>query len=144
MTELRRPLEWLPRAQALPAVAVAASGAAGTQLLQALARLDPLPALEGVVSANEVVVLGPFDALPWVEGAVYLGREPEAPTLLLPTTLKPAVPLPWLASAVVALCPVGRVAVLPQSRRIVPLHAARLIESHTLRAALLGGEGGAP
>ena len=40
---------------------------------------------------SPVVVLGATEALPWVDGVNYLGRDPDAPRLLLPTMLRPAV-----------------------------------------------------
>lgn len=38
--------------------------------------------------------------LPWVDGVVYLGRDPAAPRLLLPTALRPAVPAELFEPAV--------------------------------------------
>lgn len=34
-----------------------------------------------------LVAMGPAEDLPWVDDAVWLGRDPEAPTLLVPTVL---------------------------------------------------------
>jgi hypothetical protein len=60
---------------------------------------DELARLEAVASARLVVVVGPSEALPWVPDIEYFGRDPEVPSLLLPTALAPSVPPAWLARA---------------------------------------------
>jgi hypothetical protein len=47
-----------------------------------------------------LVVLGPD--LPWVDGSIYLGSDPAAPAMLLPTTRAPSVPVDLLAGALAA------------------------------------------
>jgi hypothetical protein len=44
-----------------------------------------------VSGPDVLLVVG--DELPWADGVVYLGRDPDAPKLLLPTTLMPEVPV---------------------------------------------------
>ncbi|HKV06746.1 MAG TPA: hypothetical protein VJ725_01325, partial [Thermoanaerobaculia bacterium] len=61
-----------------------------------------LARLEGVAGEDLLVLLGPAADLPWADGTVYLGRDPEAPSLLLPTTREPSVPLPLLEQALIA------------------------------------------
>jgi hypothetical protein len=58
--------------------------------------------LSGVAASGLLVVLGEAGELPWVDGSVYLGRDPEAPALLLPTTHEPALPLPLVERALLA------------------------------------------
>lgn len=87
---------WHPRPSPLEACAVAASGvAARTLALRCLARDDEqLAALRGVsVGRDGLILLGDFGVLPWADGALYLGRDDQAPSLLLPTTLQPDAPL---------------------------------------------------
>jgi hypothetical protein len=89
---------------------------------------DELRALNGVVGAELVVLLGPEEALPWVDGAGYLGLDPLAPALLLPTTLEPSVPADLFERALLAAhwaSELGRpLAVLPDAGSIAALGGA--------------------
>ncbi|HSK79259.1 MAG TPA: hypothetical protein VLQ45_22595 [Thermoanaerobaculia bacterium] len=98
------PVVWRPRTRPLLPVGAAARGRAARLLAERLlARSDEeLARLEGVAGEDLLVVLGPPAELPWADGAVYLGRDPEAPSLLLPTTREPSVPLPLLEQALIA------------------------------------------
>lgn len=104
------PIAWRPRAVPLEPVGMAARGEAARALARRLlARSDEeLARLTGVAGQDLVLVLGnPGNAadtalLPWVDGAVYLGRDPRAPSLLLPTNREPTVPLPLVERALVA------------------------------------------
>ena len=49
-----------------------------------------------------LLVLGREEDLPWIDGIVYLGKDPGAPSLLLPTTLEPDVPPALLERAILA------------------------------------------
>jgi hypothetical protein len=75
------------------------------------------------------VLLGAAEDLPWVPGVVYLGREAEAPSLLLPTTLAPTVPAALLLQAFQKQFPelTLPLAVIPASGNVVSLHAARAV-----------------
>ncbi|HKV12615.1 MAG TPA: hypothetical protein VJ725_31005, partial [Thermoanaerobaculia bacterium] len=98
------PVVWSPRARPLPPVGAVARGRAARLLGERLlARSDEdLARLEGVAGEDLLIVLGPAAELPWTDGAVYVGRDPEAPSLLLPTTREPSVPLPLLEQALIA------------------------------------------
>ncbi len=67
---------------------------------------DALATLTGVVGvlgdAPLCVVIGAADALPWIDGVRYLGRDDAAAALLLPTTHAPDVAPALLARAVQA------------------------------------------
>jgi len=68
-----------------------------------LARDDEaLSRLSGVASPGLLVVLGETVDLPWVDGAVYLGRDADAPSLFLPTSREPTAPLPLVERALLA------------------------------------------
>lgn len=97
-------IEWSPREPPLQPVAVMAAGRAAAALARRLltCSADDLASLQGVVSASAVVILGEEEALPWVDGALYLGRDPVAPRLLLPTTSMPSVPVAWLERSLLA------------------------------------------
>jgi hypothetical protein len=97
-------VQWRPRPAPLEPVAMAVRGkAAGVLAERLLARDDEaLARLSGVAAPGLLVVLGDAGELPWVDGAVYLGRDAEAPALLLPTTHEPSLPLPLVERALLA------------------------------------------
>lgn len=122
---------WLPRHPPLRPVAVAGWGAAARAL--AAAALPQAAALSLHVDPEDdalVLVLlpdAPAGALPWADGAVYLGVDPAAPALLLPTHRRPDLPLPLLAAAVLGRAPAGGApwALLPGRGRCLALGPAR-------------------
>lgn len=74
-----------PREPPLPAVGVVATGAARDGLAAAARRaLDGGADLRAAGAADWLVVLGEYEALPWADGCVYLGRDGP---VLVPTTL---------------------------------------------------------
>lgn len=88
-------VRWVRRLAPLPPVAVAARGDAAKALVRRLL-LDAdsqLANLSLVAGARLVVARADSDTLPWVDGARYLGIDPEAPNVLLPTTRAPDVPV---------------------------------------------------
>lgn len=108
-------VELVPREPPLEAVAAVALGAAARALGRRLLE-EPdvqLAELRGLTGRLEVpgrgggrapmlaVLVGDSaTALPWVDGIVYLGRDVEAPRLLLPTALRPAVSTALFEAAV--------------------------------------------
>lgn len=129
-------LVWVPREPPLVAGGVVGRGDVAVRLVERLLAGD-LADLEGVGGDGLVVVLGPQDRLPWVDGASYLGRDPEAPALWLPTRVSPTVPVDWLQGAVLRICPVGApIAVLAEPSALVPLGAARPLVRARLEAWL--------
>jgi len=106
-------LEWIPREQPLAAEALWAEGAAAARLRGKLLA-SPRAGLRLAESGDRLVVLGssapgglgqpagPDDhpGLPWVAGAIYLGR---VENLYLPTLAAPTVPIAWLAARLAQL-----------------------------------------
>ncbi|APR84264.1 Hypothetical protein A7982_09613 [Minicystis rosea] len=130
------PVAFRPRAVPLGILAAAARDAAAVALAKRLLARDDaaLAALTGVSAPGLLVVLGDAATLPWVDGVVYLGRDPEAPSLLLPTALEPDVPAPLFERAVLARSQGGApIAVLLDPSMLVSVAGARPIER-----ALLG------
>ncbi|HET9956586.1 MAG TPA: hypothetical protein VFQ61_18920 [Polyangiaceae bacterium] len=86
-------LAFLPREEQLEPCAAVASGSAARALAERVLRAhdDQLRTWSGVAADGLFIVLGDNDSLPWVEGIRYLGRDPSAPRLLLPTNLRPAL-----------------------------------------------------
>jgi MoxR-vWA-beta-propeller ternary system domain bpX5 len=137
MNEEEIPVVWRPRATPLDPVGMAARGAAARALARRLlAREDEsLARMSGAAAPDLLVVLGAPADLPWVDGAVYLGKDAAAPSLLLPTTREPSAPLPLVESALVRAAGVPPpLAVLLDPPLLASTQAARPI----LRATLQG------
>ena len=129
--------DWSPRATPLSALAVAAVGPVALALARRVLSAGDaeLARWRGVAGSGVLVLLGDSEALPWVEGVVYLGRDPSAPALLLPCTLAPDVAPALLERALVARAHGATpLAVLPRSAHLVPVGAARPVSRDTLGA----------
>jgi len=132
---VQQPVAWSPRALPLPALAVAGVGPVALALARrALAVEDAVLARwSGVAGPGVLLLLGDAESLPWVDGVLYLGRDPAAPSLLLPCTLAPDVAPALLDRALVARAEAGTpLAVLPRSGHLVPVGAARPVSRETL------------
>jgi hypothetical protein len=83
-------------------------------------------------------LIGAAEDLPWVDGALYLGRDGAAPSLLLPTTLEPDVPAPLLERAVLARArgSAPPIALLVDPPALVGAGMARAVGRAELRAFL--------
>lgn len=144
MSEERIPLAWVPRATPLEPRAVAATGDTVHALRRRLLALDDasLAELRGVAAPGLLVVIGDAATLPWVDGVEYLGRDADAPLLLIPTALAPSVPVAALEAAVLARLRAARRAAEPvaivRPSHLVPCGAAGPIDRARLAA------GGAP
>lgn len=118
------------RERPLSPLAVAAHGDAVRALARRLLESDDatLAGLRGVAGPSVLVVLGEEARLPWARGVTYLGRDPEAPSLLLPTAEAPDVPV-WLYERAVlrAAGPQATtpLAVIPHASILLPVSAAR-------------------
>jgi hypothetical protein len=136
------PIHWRPRAAPLEPVGIAVRGDAARMLAQRLLARDDeaLARLSGVAAPDLLVVLGDAAELPWVDGAVYLGKDADAPALLLPTTRMPSAPLPLVERALLARArPAGTsppYAVLTDPPLLASAQAARPIVRPVLRAWL--------
>jgi hypothetical protein len=102
MTLPRIGVHWTQRETALAPVAVAAAGDRARVLASRLLRRDPplpLDRLRGAATGDALVVLGEAPDLPWVDGAIYLGKDAKAGSLLVPTNMAPSVPIDALERA---------------------------------------------
>lgn len=123
-------MTWRPRFTPLVPVGVAARGAAATRLAHRLRRdPDSLSHYKAVGAPGLLVVLGEEKWLPWVDGVVYLGHDPQSPSLLFPTNLEPSVPAALLQRS---LDQSGPCALLLDPPSIVPLSEARTIARASL------------
>ena len=82
-----------PRDEILDPAAVAGLGPNARALAKRLLLLshEQLGKLRGAAGDGIVVALGEANDLPWADGVAYLGRDPEAPLLFVPTMLRPNV-----------------------------------------------------
>jgi hypothetical protein len=141
-------VEWRPRAAPLEPVGMAVRGEAARALAERLlARGDEaLGRLSGVAAPDLLVVLGEAADLPWVDGAVYLGRDAGAPSLLLPTNREPTAPLPLVERALLARARTAGTsppyAVLVSPPLLASAQAARSIVRPVLQAWLAAGRRG--
>jgi hypothetical protein len=121
-----------PRADTLEPAAVIGTGPVARALAQRLLRLPDgdLAALRGVAGDGLIALMGDADALPWADGVTYLGRDADAPRLLLPTTLRPAVALDVFERAIArhARKVASPWAVLVAPPRVISLADARPVE----------------
>ena len=94
----------------------------------AAAERTTTPTLMATAHADLLILTGPADALPWVDGARYIAPRPEAPMLWLPTHLRPDAPLDLLALALARKLPPAQAAssmlLWPDPAQLVPLHRA--------------------
>ncbi len=82
---MKIPLTWSLREVPLVTRGLYAQGGAARRVARLVLERSP----EGLcVVAGEdcLILLGPSDLLPWADGVVYLGQEPDAPGLWMPTT----------------------------------------------------------
>jgi hypothetical protein len=139
---VRGALTFHPRPTPLVPEATLAEGSAARRLARRLLCLEDgvLAQLSGVCAPEVLDVLGAEADLPWVDGVRYLGRDPSAQALFLPTALAPAVPLSLLERALLAAAAAGGapLALLPEPLRVVPLGAARPVERARLARWLEG------
>lgn len=121
------------RDEPLDPVAVFASGSAalrlGRRLLDRLPLERPPRALASVGAERWLLLIGVADSLPWVDGAQWLGRDPEAPGLLVPTRRGSDLHPVLLERAVKARFPdlEAPLVVLPGRRRVLPGGRARTV-----------------
>ena len=127
-------MTWRPRFTPLVPAGVAARGTAATSLAHRLLRdSDSLSHYKAVGAPGLLVVLGEEKRLPWVEGVVYLGHDPESPSLLFATNLEPSAPAALLErSLAVVHKQRGPCALLLDPPSIVPLSEARTLARASL------------
>jgi len=131
-------VSWRPREPPLRPLAVVAVGAPARALARRLLSREgeELARLRGAATADALCVLGPEEHLPWADGVVYLGRDPAAPALLVPTHLETDVPLALLEAAVTRRVEGTPVAVVPAPEMLIAVGAARPLDRGALMAWL--------
>lgn len=131
-------ISWSTRDVPLTPVAVVARGDVAPRLIARLRALpdDRLARLEGGATGSVVIVAGAPEDLPWVDGVTYLGREPGAAELLVPTTRRADAPAALVEAAlrVRAGLPSGPFAVLLDPLTVLPLAPLRHVDREALGA----------
>jgi hypothetical protein len=126
-------VRWMARPVPLAPEAALGAGPVAARLVQRLLQFpdEALAKLTGVAGPGVVVLCAEEgEDLPWVDGLVYLGRDLSAPSLLIPTTLCPNVPLPLVERALLARMLPGStpLAVSPRTGQVVALGGARPLQ----------------
>lgn len=88
-------IHWKNRTEPLSPCALVAFDTAAISLAERLLSADDekLNVAQGVCARQMILLTADNENLPWTDGAIYLGRDAKIPGILLPTTLKPNVPL---------------------------------------------------
>ena len=88
-------INWQNRFDALEPTALVAFDETAIRLAKKLLSFadERLGLLQGVWAENLLFVAGRAENLPWVDGVIYLGKDAAAPSILLPTTVRPNVPI---------------------------------------------------
>jgi len=132
-------VSWTLREPPLAAAAVVARGRAARKLAARLARLDDaaLGSLVGVAGDDLIVVSG--EELPWVDGVVYVGVDPSAPSLLLPTIRAPSAHPALVEAAVLERTKASPPLVVLEDFVIVSLANARPLQRARLDSWMASG-----
>lgn len=131
-------IRWSARAEPLRPLAAAARGTAAERVVRRLLTRndEQLAQLSGVAAEGLVLIVGPQAALPWTDGIMYLGRDPQAAELLLPTAQRPNVPVAMLSRALLSARIVPPLAVLLNPPALVCLAQALPLSRRALEAWL--------
>jgi MoxR-vWA-beta-propeller ternary system domain bpX5 len=92
---------------------------------------EKLSNLQGVFAENLMFITGEPEKLPWIDGGIYLGKDVNAPSIFLPTNLRPTIPIDLFEKALLSkfaaqkpfavienqIIPIGKMR--PISRRIL-------------------------
>lgn len=124
---------WTLREPPLPAVAALGLGEVALGLARLLRSRSELAAIaQVVVGPGCVCMLAQTDALPWIDGARYLGCE--TPGLYVPTTLAPALAPELIMRACSLRKLAAPLALIPDPAMVIPLGLARPIDPAVLDA----------
>ncbi|MGD8913316.1 MAG: hypothetical protein PVI97_16365 [Candidatus Thiodiazotropha sp.] len=92
-----------------------------------------LARLRGIAGDHHLLILGNETDLPWIPEATYLGQDPLATHLMLPTNLTPDIPLEWLDRAIITTHGERHYAVDPMHRMLVPITDALSLDRSCLQ-----------
>ena len=127
-------LEWIANEHApVPAGLIAVTGVA-RQLLHKLQMLaaEDLSSLSVVASRDLLVVLGPPDILPWLDGVQYCAPHPQARDLWLPTHTSTSLSADLVQAALARRLGVQPMLLLDEPEQIIPLGDAAYLSADLL------------
>lgn len=127
-------LEWIANEHApVPAGLIAVTGVA-RQLLHKLQMLaaEDLSSLSVVASRDLLVVLGPPDILPWLDGVQYCAPHPQARDLWLPTHTCTSLSVDLVQAALARRLGVQPMLLLDEPEQIIPLGDAAYLSADLL------------
>ncbi|MEL6349543.1 MAG: hypothetical protein AAFV53_40950 [Myxococcota bacterium] len=124
-------LNWKPRTDPLPAGAVLGEGEAAVRLVRRLLN-GYRDNLRGLAADDQVVIIGKTEDLPWVDGVQYLGKDPRAPALLLPTMLNTAVPISLVERALILRAQEGDLPLVVTPSKVIACGNARPLDVEQL------------
>lgn len=111
---------WCAPADPPAAQGVVATGDAARALLQVIGGIMPSP-FRVAAHSDLLVVVGPFDQLPWVLGATYIAPDVDAAGLWLPTTTRPDVSTDLVQAALLRRHGVLPLLLLPSPAQVISL-----------------------
>jgi hypothetical protein len=132
-------VNWNDRTVPLAPVGLVAFRTAALELARKLLAMDDLSLTQwtAVSTSDVLVLLGEGQTLPWVDGVRYLGRDPLAPHLLLPTNRTPGVPVDLFERALIQRSPVlSPFAVIPELGKVISLSSAKELSRQVLASWL--------
>lgn len=137
--------ELIPRREPLEPRAVLAFGPVAQRLMARVLEYSDVELAQwtGVTNDELVVLLGDGSGeavLPWVDGVIYLGSDPRAPGLFVPTAIETKAPLELVARSLLRRSP-PPLAVSLEPPRIVPLVKARRLSRALVEQRVRGGRG---
>lgn len=116
-------LSWQSESEPPFAQGVVGVGAVARRLFAAIEqRLQPArQSLMATANDDLLIITGPTQELPWVDGAQYIAPRAEAQALWLPTAQRPTLPLDLLDRAIRRQHPQSPLLLLPAPAQLVPL-----------------------
>ena len=126
---------WQDEAEPPSPQGVVGVGAVARALLETLAARPPAERARLSAAAHDrmLVLVGPAEQLPWVDGVQFVAPRAEAAALWLPTTRRPTVPLDLLAQAIARHHRASPLLMLPAPPQLVSL--ARLLPADDILIA---------
>ncbi len=88
-------IHWKNRLDSLQPSALVVFGISMIYLKDRLLLFDDekLSSLQGVFAGDLLFITGKSENLPWIDGGIYLGKDQDAPSIFLPTNLRPDIPI---------------------------------------------------
>jgi hypothetical protein len=93
-------------------------------------------ALMAAANDDLLILTGPLEDLPWVDGAQYIAPRAEMPALWLPTAQRPTAPLDLLERAIRRQHSQSPLLLLPNPAQLLPLTRLLPVEADLLRQVL--------